>query len=285
MVSLQNWGIDYEYIKTLGMLIVEGRDFSPEFPSDSSGVILNEAAARGFNFSGEVVGSKIQTYGNGENDEPDKNNLRTLTVVGIVENFHFESLKQNMSPVMMYMSKRPQGMVSFRFQSKDAKEIVSMIEKKWKEMAPGQPFSYHFLDERFNNMYSAETRLAKVFGIFSGLAVVIACLGLFALTSFTAEQRTKEIGIRKVLGASVTGIVLMLSKDFGKLVLIAFVLAAPLAWYFINWWLKDYSYKTEIGIGLFLLAGVVALLIAWVTMSFQSFKAASNDPVKSLRSE
>jgi putative ABC transport system permease protein len=285
MVSLQNWGIDYEYIKTMGMNIVDGRDFSIDFPSDSSGVILNEAAAKGFNFTGDVVGSKIQTYGDGENGEPDQNNLRTLTVVGIVENFHFESLKQNMSPVMMYMSSRPEGMVSFRFESKDAKEIVSMIEKKWKEMAPGQPFSYHFLDERFDNMYSAETRLANVFGIFAGLAVLIACLGLFALTSFTAEQRTKEIGIRKVLGASVTGIVLMLSKDFGKLVVIAFVLAAPLAWYFINWWLKDYSYKVEIGVGLFILAGVIAFLIAWITMSFQSFRAASSDPVKSLRSE
>ena len=160
-----------------------------------------------------------------------------------------------------------------------------MIETKWKAMAPGQPFTYYFLDERFGNMYAAETRLAKVFGIFAGLAVLIACLGLFALTSFTAEQRTKEIGIRKVLGASVTGIVLMLSKDFGKLVLIAFVLAAPLAWFGIDWWLKDYTYKTEIGVGLFLLSGLMAFLIAWITMSFQSFRAASNDPVKSLRSE
>lgn len=285
MVSLQNWGIDMDYINTLGMNIVEGRDFSREFPSDSTGVILNQAAAKGFNFSGNVIGSKIQTFGDGADGGPDKTNLRTLTVVGVVENFHFESLKQNMSPVMMYLSKEPQGMVSFRFQSKDAKEIVSLIEKKWKEMAPGQPFTYHFLDERFNNMYAAETRLAKVFGIFSGLAILIACLGLFALTSFTAEQRTKEIGIRKVLGASITGIVLMLSRDFGKLVLIAFILAAPLAWYFVNWWLKDYSYKTEIGIGLFLFAGITAFLVAWVTMSFQSFKAAMNDPVKSLRSE
>ena len=152
-------------------------------------------------------------------------------------------------------------------------------------MAPGQPFTYYFLDQRFGNMYAAETRLAKIFGIFSGLAVLIACLGLFALTAFTAEQRTKEIGIRKVLGASVTGIVIMLSKDFGKLVLIAFVLAVPVALYGITWWLKDYTYKTEIGVDLFAFAGLAAFLIAWLTMSFQSFKAASSDPVKSLRSE
>ncbi|HRG79979.1 MAG TPA: ABC transporter permease, partial [Cyclobacteriaceae bacterium] len=127
--------------------------------------------------------------------------------------------------------------------------------------------------------------LGKIFGIFSILAVLIACLGLFALTAFTAEQRMKEIGIRKVLGASISSIVVLLSKELGKLVLIAFVLAAPLAWYGIDWWLKDYTYKTDIGVGLYLMAGLVAFLIALATMSFQSFKAAASDPVKSLRSE
>jgi putative ABC transport system permease protein len=163
--------------------------------------------------------------------------------------------------------------------------VIQLVEKKWKAMAPGQPFTYYFLDERFGTMYATETRLGQIFGIFSVLAVVIACLGLFALTSFTAEQRTKEIGIRKVLGASVSSIVMLLSKEFGKLVLIAFALAAPTAWYGVNWWLKDYTYKTEIGIGLYIFAGVAAFLVAWITMSFQSFKAASSDPVKSLRSE
>ena len=285
MVSLQNWDVDYDYIKTLGMTVKEGRDFSQDFPSDSTAVILNEAAAKAFNFTGNIIGSKIQTYGGGDNGGPDKTNLQSLTVIGVIENFHFESLKQNVSPVMIFLSEKPRGIISFRFQSKNAQEIISMIETKWKEMAPGQPFTYYFLDQRFSNMYAAETRLAKVFGIFTGLAVLIACLGLFALTAFTAEQRTKEIGIRKVLGASVTGIVLMLSKDFGKLVLIAFVLAAPLGWYAIEWWLKDYTYKTEIGAGLFFISGVAAFLIAWITMSFQSYKAASTDPVKSLRSE
>ncbi len=285
MVSLQNWGVDHDYIKTLGMNVKDGRDFSRDFPSDSTAVILNEAAAKAFHFSGSIIGSKIQTYGDGKDGGPDKENLRSLTVVGVVEDFHFESLKQNVTPVMIFLWKKPDGMISFSFQSQNAQEVISMIETKWKEMAPGQPFTYYFLDQRFSNMYAAETRLAKVFGLFTGLAVLIACLGLFALTSFTAEQRTKEIGIRKVLGASVSSIVLMLSKDFGKLVLIAFVLATPLAWYGIEWWLKDYTYKTEIGAGLFLVSGLVAFLIAWATMCFQSFKAASNDPVKSLRSE
>ena len=185
----------------------------------------------------------------------------------------------------MELSKQPEGPISFRFQSQNTQEVIQIVEAKWKEMAPGQPFTYYFLDERFGTMYAAETRLGKIFGIFSVLAVLIACLGLFALTSFTAEQRTKEIGIRKVLGASISSIVMLLSKEFGKLVLIAFILAAPLAWYGIDWWLKDYTYKTDIGIGLYLFSGIAAFLIAWVTMSFQSFKAAASDPVKSLKSE
>ena len=152
-------------------------------------------------------------------------------------------------------------------------------------MAPGQPFQYSFLDEDFGRMYRTEQRLSSIFLIFAGLAIVIACLGLFALTSFTAEQRTKEIGIRKVLGASVLSIVIMLSKDFGKLVLIAFLIAAPLAWYSADWWLRGYTYRTTIELWVFGIAGLAAVVVAWITMSYQSFKAASNDPVKSLKNE
>lgn len=285
MVSVQCWQVDYDYIKTLGMQIIQGRDFSLDFPSDSTAVILNEAALKAFGFTGEVLGSGITTYGNFGNGEIDRDNLEKLQVIGVIENFHFESLKQNVTPVIIYLSDRPQGPISFRFQSKNTREVIETVEAKWKELAPGQPFNYYFLDDRFSSMYANETRLGKIIGIFSSLAIVVACLGLFALTAFTAEQRTKEIGIRKVLGASVSSIVLLLSKEFGKLIAIAFVLASPVAWYGINWWLKDYTYKTEIGIGLFLFAGVAAFVVAWLTMSFQSFRAASSDPVKSLRSE
>jgi len=285
MVSVQCWQVDYDYIKTLGMQIIQGRDFSLDFPSDSTAVILNEAALKAFGFTDEVLGSGITTYGNFGNGEIDRDNLEKLQVIGVIENFHFESLKQNVTPVIIYLSDRPQGPISFRFQSKNTSEVIETVEAKWKELAPGQPFNYYFLDDRFSSMYANETRLGKIIGIFSGLAIVVACLGLFALTAFTAEQRTKEIGIRKVLGASVSSIVLLLSKEFGKLIAIAFVLASPVAWYGINWWLKDYTYKTEIGIGLFLFAGVAAFVVAWLTMSFQSFRAASSDPVKSLRSE
>ncbi len=285
MVSVQCWQVDYDYIKTLGMRVVSGRDFSLDFPSDSSAVILNEAALKAFNFTGDALGSRIATFGSTPQGDLDREKLETLNVIGVIENFHFESLKQNVTPVIIFLSDQPRGPISFRFQSKNVKEVIETVEAKWKELAPGQPFNYYFLDDRFSSMYANETRLGKIIGIFSTLAIVVACLGLFALTAFTAEQRTKEIGIRKVLGASVSSIVLLLSKEFGKLIAIAFVLASPLAWYGVNWWLKDYTYKTEIGVGLFLFAGLGAFAVAWATMSFQSFRAASSDPVKSLRSE
>jgi putative ABC transport system permease protein len=163
--------------------------------------------------------------------------------------------------------------------------VIQSVEKTWKALAPGQPFQYSFLDEDFGKMYASEQRLGKIFALFAGLAIIIACLGLFALTAFTAEQRTKEIGIRKVLGASVGGIVVLLSKEFGKLILIAFALAAPLAWFAVDWWLKSYTYKVEIGVLVYLLAGISAFAVAWLTMSYQSMKAALSNPVNSLRSE
>ncbi len=285
MIALQNWGVDHDYIKTLGMSIKEGRDFSTAFPSDSSGVILNEAAAIAFGFNESAIGKVINTFESDNQGNLDKLHLKKLTVIGVVENFHFQSLKENVSPVMMFLGNNKGGMISFRFESQNTADVIRQIESHWNTLAPGQPFNYSFLDDRFGKMYAFENRLASVFGMFTLLAILIACLGLLALTAFTAEQRTKEIGIRKVLGASVPSILLMLSKDFGKLVIVAFCLAAPMAWYFISWWLNDYSYKTEIGAGVYLLSGVVAFVIAWLTMSFQSYKAASTDPVKSLRSE
>jgi len=285
MVSLQNWQVDHDYIKTFGMTIKEGRDFSRDFLSDSSAVILNEAAAKALSFDDGIIGKRINTFGDGENGGVSTTNLEALTVIGVVENFHFESLKKNVSPLMLFLSKRPGGYISFRFQSANTEEVIALLENKWKQMAPGQPFTYQFLDESFGKMYAAEMRLGSIFGIFSTVAIVIACLGLFALTAFTAEQRTKEIGIRKVLGASVSSIVVMLSKDFGKLVVIAFALATPFAWWGVTKWLEDYQYKVEIGWWVYALAGASAFLVAWLTMSYQSIKAATSNPVDSLKNE
>jgi putative ABC transport system permease protein len=285
MTSLQNWRVDHDYIKTMGMTVKEGRDFSIDFPSDSSAVILNEAAAKSFGLGDKTIGARIASFGGDEKSGPDTKNLQSLTIIGVVENFHFESLREEIGPAMLILTKKAEGAISLRFQSKNAQEVIALLESKWKEMAPGQPFSFSFLDESFGSMYAAEARLSKIFSVFSTVAILIACLGLFALTAFTAEQRTKEIGIRKVLGASVTSIVIMLSKDFGKLVLIAFAITVPLAWWGVDKWLEQYQYKVQIGWPVYVLAGIIAFLIAWITMSYQSIKAATSDPVKSLRSE
>jgi putative ABC transport system permease protein len=163
--------------------------------------------------------------------------------------------------------------------------VASAVEKKWKEFVPGQSFKYSFLDENLNTLYEDEKRAGQIFGVFSALAILIACVGLFGLAAYTASLRTKEIGIRKVLGASVPGVILLLSKDFTRLILIAFVLAVPLGWYVMNTWLEGFAYRIELGASVFFIAGAIALAISWVTVSYQSIKAAVVNPAKSLRSE
>lgn len=285
MVGLQSWSVDQDYVQTLGIKIKEGRFFSVDFPSDSSAVVLNETAVEHFGFTENPIGRKISTFTNNNPDgTPDPSSIRSFEIVGVVEDFHFESLKQNITPLGFYL-KRSRGSVAFRFEAKNTQDVITTIEKTWKNLAPGQPFQYSFLDEDFSRMYNNEQRLGKTFAVFAGLAIVIACLGLFALTAFTAEQRTKEIGIRKVLGASVSSIILLLSKEFGRLIIVAFVLSAPIAWFAVNWWLKNYIYKVEVGIMVYVLAGGFAFLIAWITMGYQSIKAATSNPVQSLRSE
>lgn len=285
MVGMQTWEVDYEYVKTMRMKIIEGRDFAADFPSDSSAIVINQSALKHFNFEKDPIGKKISTFSNNNPDgSPNRNSLKSWTIIGVLEDFHFESLKQNIAPLALFLEKN-NGTVIFRFEAANSQDVISAVEKSWKNLAPGQPFQYSFLDEDFGRMYASEQQLGETFAIFASLAIIIACLGLFALTSFTAEQRTKEIGIRKVLGASVGSIVVLLSKEFGKLILIAFVLAVPLAWYGINWWLKSYIYKVEIGILVYALAGFFAFAVAWITMSYQSIRAARNNPVNSLRSE
>lgn len=285
MVGMQGWDVDYDYVKTMGMKIKQGRDFSQEFLSDSSGVIMNEAAVRQFGFEKDPIGKKISTFGGSNPDgSTDRKSVKSWTVIGVVENFHFESLKENITPLSLFIDKS-NGCIIFRFDAASTQNVIAAVEKSWKKLAPGQPFQYSFLDEDFGRMYASEQRLGKTFAVFAGLAIIIACLGLFALTSFTAEQRTKEIGIRKVLGASVPSIVMLLSKEFSKLIGISFLLAAPLSWFAVNWWLQHYTYKVEIGVLVYLLAGAFAFMVAWLTMGYQSVRAATANPVNSLRNE
>lgn len=277
-VSTQQWRVDHDYIKTMGMEVIEGRDFSRDFLTDSSAVIINEATARLLNFD-EPIGKKIYTIEDIQTME-----LKAYDIIGVVKDFHYESLRSNISPVTLFLG-RSSGNISFRLNTEDITGTVSHIESKWRGMAAGQPFNYTFMDEAFDQIYRAEQRVGNIFITFAILAIFIACLGLFGLSAFMAEQRTKEIGIRKVLGASVGNIVTMLSKDFLKLVLIAAIIAFPVAWWGMSTWLENYAYRTEISWWIFALAGAVAVLIALATVSFQAVRAAVSNPVESLRSE
>ncbi len=283
-VNSQMWTVDHDYVKTMGMNILEGRDFDRAMVSDSNAVILNEEAMKQFGFE-NIEEKYIQTHAFDANDGSIiSGEYVVYKVIGVIEDFHFESMKENIAPLALRIG-RSTGIMSVRLSTNDFSGSIDQIEEKWQKFGTGLPFNYSFLDDQFERMYREESRLARVFGIFAGLSIIIGCLGLFALATFMAEQRTKEIGIRKVLGASVSGIVFMLSKEFSKLVIIAFLIAAPVAWWGIANWLENYNYRVEIGVELFLLGGIMAFVIALLTVSYQSIKAAARNPVKSLRSE
>jgi len=282
MVNLQTWAIDEDYIPTYGMNIIEGRNFSKAFPSDpQEGIIINQAAAKILNFEGGPVGKRVNTF-IGDKATPDA--IQTLTIIGVVEDFHFATMRVNIGP-LAFWNHKSDGAFSFKFEANKAKETIEALEETWKRLGPTEPFNYAFLDEEFGRMYAAEQRLVKIFELFSGLAIIIACIGLFALTAFTAEQRTKEIGIRKVLGASVGSLFTLLSKEFVILVLISVAIASVLGWLAMNKWLQNYNYHIDVDWWIFLLAGIAAVLITLISVSFQSAKAALMNPIKSLRSE
>lgn len=281
--STQVWRVDTDYIPTLGMEITEGRNFSEDRGADENTVILNEALANRFGFE-EPLGEVITTFTQRPDGSFDTENLLEFKVIGIVKNFHFKSLRENIAPLGLFKG-TSRGNVIFKIDSQDAGTALAKLENSWKEMAPGQPFNYSFLDERFDRMYRTENRVSNLVFAFSVLIIIIACLGLFGLSAYSAEQRTKEIGIRKVLGASVSGIVSLVSKDFLKLILISFLIAAPVGYFIMQQWLKEFTYKTNIGFDVFLISGIGIVLIASITVSWQSIKAALTNPVKSLKSE
>lgn len=282
-VSMQRWRVDEDYIETLGMEIIEGRNFSKLHGTDVNAVILNESAARRFNFE-NPVGEVITIYGSEDDGSLDTDVLLEYPVIGIVKDFHYESLRESITPLGLFLEPTT-GNLAFRITDGSVAEALSRLEEEWNRFAPGQPIHYSFLDQRFDRMYRAENRIHDLMTVFSVLALFIGCLGLFGLSAYTAENRTKEIGIRKVLGANVIGIVTLLSKDFLKLVIIGFVIATPIAWYAMNRWLEDFAYRIEIGPGVFLLAGATAIAIALAAVSWQSMKAALMNPVDSLRNE
>lgn len=283
-VNMENWSVDYDYLTTLGLELTEGRFLDRNFPTDSSAIILNETAAKNFGFQEDPIGKNVYVISGPIQGAPQPEDFTELTVIGVVKDFHFASLRDNIGSLGLYLGNSA-GNIAFRYQAAQSQEVLAALENNWRKMAPGQEFSYTFLDEAFSNMYESEQRIGTIALLFAALAIFVSCLGLLGLASFMAEQRTKEIGIRKVLGANIPGIVWMLSKDFLRLVLIALVVAAPLAYYFMEQWLQDFAYRIDITWWVFALAGGIALVLAFGTVSFQSIRAALTNPVESLRSE
>ncbi len=282
-VNMQRWIVDNDYLKTMNMEIVQGRAFDPARVTDSTGVVINETAARKFGFT-DPIGQKIYVPDHNLSGAPKPEDFTEYQIIGVVRDFHWSSLRDNIGSLCFQLG-RSTGTASFRYKGAETASIIAALEKNWKALSPDQPFSYRFLDESFAQMYDTEQRIGKIAGIFGLLSILVSCLGLFGLAAFMTEQRTKEIGIRKVLGASVGSVVGLLSRDFLKLILIALVIATPLAYYFIKSWLSDFAYRIDIEWWIFALAGSMAILVAFLTVGYQSMKAALANPVKSLRSE
>jgi putative ABC transport system permease protein len=275
--TVQFWTVDHDYIKTLGMTMTQGRDFSKEHSTDTSSAIINQRAVREFGWE-DPIGKKISLPTSMKGD------FMTYTVIGIVEDFHFESLRDNIAPLVMHLGE-DRGHISFRIRTENINRTVVLLKKEWNEFLPTQPFDYYFLDDRFDTMYRSERRIGEVLGVFTVLAVLIGCLGLFGLAAFTAERRTKEIGIRKVLGASIPGITKLLLREFIILIGIANLIALPIAYYMMSRWLRGFAYRAPLSIWIFLSAGFAAILVALLTVSYQAIKSAVTNPANSLRYE
>ena len=276
IANLDLYFVDFDYINQYKIKMVAGRGFSREFGTDTTqAMVLNEAAVKmfGYNSPQQAIGKRFKQWG------------REGKIIGVMKDFHYRSLQKDIKPLSMRIEPDGCNLVSINVSSNNLPSTIAAIENKWKSLIPNRPFSYFFLDEFFNKQYRSEERFGKLFLNFAALAIFISCLGLLGLSSYSTIQRTKEIGIRKVMGASVTSIVNLLSTDFLKLVFLSFFIAAPVAWFFMHKWLLDFAYRININWWAFILAGATAVFIALFTISFQAIKAAISNPVKSLRTE
>ncbi len=267
-VSFQTFVVDHEYLPTMGLRLIDGRNFSDEIASDSSAVILNESAAREMLLQ-DPVGAVLK---NG------------ATVVGMVEDFSYQSYYDKPGPVVLKYDQEGYRL-SVKVDEAGITDFLSFIEQQWNSFSPDEPVSYTFLDQSFEKLMDKEKTLGKTITFFTSIAVFISCLGLFGLAAFTTTQRRREIGIRKVMGAAISDIVLLLNRNYTQLVAISVVVAVPLAWYFIHHWLQNFEYRIEIGFAVFLISGLTSVIIAWLTVGYLSFKAAIADPVDTLREE
>lgn len=272
-ISIYHMPVQHDFIDLFGIELVKGRDFSEAITTDGrEGMLINETLARQLGWE-EPIGKWL--YLNGRDGH----------IIGVMKDFNFQSFHQKMGPLALYLDTGQFSHVLVKVRQEEMQETITFLSETMAEFSPEYPFEYQFLDDAYNRMYQTEIRLGGLFNYFTVIALLIACLGLFGLVAFTTSRRTKEIGVRKVLGATVTNIVTLLSKDFLKLVLLGFVIAVPIAWYAMNQWLADFVYRIEIGPGIFAIAGGAALLIALATVSWQSIKAALMNPVNSLRNE
>jgi putative ABC transport system permease protein len=272
---------DFEYDDLMDFKMKQGRYFSRDFPSDSNAIVINEEAAFALGLNGndckDAIGRKLETL------NFDGARIK-IDIIGVVENYNFKSLHSPVEGLAIRLGSFGDNL-AVRVNPGDHRATLKKFEELWKENAPSIPFEYSFLDEDYEQMFVKESRMSSIFTIFSVLAIVIACMGLFGLAAYTAEQRTKEIGIRKAMGASSSSVVSLLTREFTKLVAISFIIATPLSWYLMKQWFNAFAYRTSMGVWPFVLAGIIALLIAWFTVSYQSIKAAIANPVDSLRDE
>jgi putative ABC transport system permease protein len=266
---------DYDFLKNYNVKIIAGRDYSPDYPGDEETLIVNRSAAAlfGYNKPQEIIGKQMIFGGSPH------------TIIGVTEDFHQQSLRDKFDAIIFDFSSWANGNVSIKIKADNAAQTVAALKANWSKYFPGDPFDYYFLDNHFNEQYKADQRFSKVFGIFTLIAIFVACLGLFGLVSYTIVQRTREIGIRKVLGASVSGILQLLYKDFAMLLVVAFVVATPIAWYAVYQWLNGYAFRITLSPLFFILPFVAVLIIAFATVSWLSVKAALMNPVKSLKTE
>ncbi|WP_224998670.1 ABC transporter permease [Cesiribacter sp. SM1] len=275
--------VDHDYIKTLGLELVAGRDFSREMKTDKDhGFIINETAVKelGLGTPEQALGETLlwPTWRNADS-------VKRGQVIGVVKDFHYKSLYERVEPAVLQIYPQAYWKVAVKIKAAGIEKALPYVKEVWEKFSPEYPLEYNFLDESFDKMYKAEDKLRSLLWIFSGVAIFVGCLGLFGLAAYAAERRTKEIGIRKVLGASSQNIVLLLSGDFVKLVLISILIASPVAWYFMQQWLQDFAYRINISWWIFVVAGLSAIAIALVTVSFHAIRAALRNPVRNLRTE
>jgi putative ABC transport system permease protein len=269
--TAQQWSVDHDYIKTMGLKLIEGRDFSEQLASDTAAIIINQQLAKNLQLA-NPIGSRIRNY------------FGAFTVIGVLEDFHFESLKKNISPISLMIRGNLKS-IAVRVKSDDISASIESISNLWKKFSPHQPIRITFLDDEYARTYDDVKRFGLVVTIFATLAIAVASLGLFGLSAFLIQLRSKEISIRLVLGAPLTSIFRLLTQSFVALVLISFVIAAPFAWYVMNLWLADYAYKITITPDVFILTGATAIAVALITVSYQSIRASLTNPVIHLKSE